>query len=221
MPHIASASPSNLWWSRDVGPVHIISLCSYTASTPGSLQHRWLVRDLAAIERGRTPWVIVMLHVPWYHSNSVHREESEGMRRDFEPLLYTAGVDLIIGGHVHAYERTAPLYDHQLNECGPVHLTLGDGGNREGAALPWLHPQPEWSLFREGSFGVGGLTIVNATHAAYNWTRTSCEDRSPNSVRMQPSGHLPPERERQVSCLDELQLTRLTRQRACARTLTP
>jgi len=43
------------------------------------------------------------------------------------------GVDIVLNGHVHAYERTAAVYKWQLDECGPVHLNLGDGGNREGA----------------------------------------------------------------------------------------
>ena len=51
---------------------------------------------------------------------------------------------------------------------------MGDGGNREGAYVPWLEPQPEWSAFRESTFGVGFLTFYNATHAWYNWTRNAC-----------------------------------------------
>ena len=68
------------------------------------------------------------------------------------------GVDIVLNGHVHAYERTAAVYKWQLNECGPVHLNLGDGGNREGAYVPWREPQPEWSLFRESSFGQSNET---------------------------------------------------------------
>lgn len=81
-------------------------------------------------------------------------------------------------GHIHAYERTLPLLAGQPHPCGITHLTLGDGGNREGAALPWTDPQPAWSAFREGTFGVGGLTIINATHARYEWRRTACEARN-------------------------------------------
>ena len=178
MPHTASRSPSNLWWSRDMGPVHLISLCSYAATKPGSLQHRWLLRDLASVDRSRTPWLIVMLHVPWYHSSKAHGDESAKMRNDMEDHLYAAGVDLVVAGHIHAYERTSPIYRGLVNPCGPVHLMLGDGGNREGAALPWSEPAPAWSAFREGSFGIGSLRIVNATHASLRWIRTSCEAAS-------------------------------------------
>lgn len=30
-----------------------------------SAQYAWLQRDLAAIDRSRTPWVIVGMHAPW------------------------------------------------------------------------------------------------------------------------------------------------------------
>ena len=133
MPHRASGSPSNLWWSRDVGPAHIVSLCAYAATHEGSLQHRWLARDLARVDRRTTPWLIVQTHVPFYNSNSGHWREAERMRAELEPLLYSYGVDLLLAGHVHSYERTHAVYDGALNPCGTIHLVLGDGGNREGA----------------------------------------------------------------------------------------
>ena len=50
----------------------------------------------------------------------------------YEPLFFQYSVDFVISGHVHAYERTHPLYKYALNPLGPVYLTLGDGGNIEG-----------------------------------------------------------------------------------------
>ena len=41
-------------------------------------------------------------------------------------------VDFVIAGHVHAMERSRPMYNYQMNTCGPVYLLLGDGGNVEG-----------------------------------------------------------------------------------------
>ena len=101
MPFAASRSATNLWWSIDVGPMHLVSLCSYANGTQGSLQHRWLARDLAAVDRSLTPWLVVMLHVPWYHSNSQHSSgaESDEMREAMEALLYSAGADIVLAGH--------------------------------------------------------------------------------------------------------------------------
>jgi acid phosphatase type 7 len=61
--------------------------------------------DLAKVDRKRTPWLIVLLHVPWYNSNWAHQGEGDSMMSSMEPLLYAAHVDMIIAGHVHAYER--------------------------------------------------------------------------------------------------------------------
>ena len=30
------------------------------------VQERWLTRDLAAVNRTRTPWVLINFHNPWY-----------------------------------------------------------------------------------------------------------------------------------------------------------
>mmetsp|Transcript_34096 Transcript_34096/g.63222 ORF Transcript_34096/g.63222 Transcript_34096/m.63222 type:complete len:632 (-) Transcript_34096:181-2076(-) len=175
MPFAQSGSVSNLWWSRDVGPVHLIGICSYAETSPGSLQYQWLSADLQGVNRSVTPWVVVMMHAPWYNSNSGHRAEAELMRRDMEPLVVAHGVDIVLNGHVHAYERMKPLYKGCVTPCGPVYLNLGNGGNREGAYLPWLEPQPYYSAFRASTFGPAILTIANATHAFYNFTRVGCQ----------------------------------------------
>jgi len=68
----------------------------------GSPQHEWLTRDLASVDRRRTPWLIAVLHTPWYTSNR-HHPMSEGarMREDLEPLLLAAGTDLVLNGRAH------------------------------------------------------------------------------------------------------------------------
>lgn len=43
--------------------------------------------------------------------------------------LFTCCVQLV--GHVHAYERTKPVRNYYMDTCGPVHITIGDGGNSE------------------------------------------------------------------------------------------
>ena len=34
---------------------------------------------------------------------------------------------------MHAYERSQPVYNYTVSDCGIVYLTVGDGGNIEGA----------------------------------------------------------------------------------------
>eukprot|EP00667_Euglena_gracilis_P005549 EG_transcript_5589 len=180
MPHSRTGSTDNTWFSYEVGPVHIISLNSYSATGAGSAQYNWLVQDLATIRRSTTPWVLVMFHTPWYNTNTFHSGEAQTMKSDVETLMFNAGVDIVMSGHVHSYERTFPMYQGAINPCGPTYLNVGDGGNREGAARPWTTPQASWSAFREASFGAGLLTVYNATHAFFQWDRHACE--SPTSV---------------------------------------
>ena len=48
----------------------------------------------------------MLFHVPWYNSNKAHQGEGASMMAAMEPLLYAAGADIVICGHVHAYERS-------------------------------------------------------------------------------------------------------------------
>lgn len=48
----------------------------------------------------------MLFHVPWYNSNTAHQGEGGDMMKAMEPLLYAASVDLVLAGHVHAYERS-------------------------------------------------------------------------------------------------------------------
>eukprot|EP00607_Mallomonas_marina_P005927 CAMPEP_0182426854 /NCGR_PEP_ID=MMETSP1167-20130531/13371_1 /TAXON_ID=2988 /ORGANISM="Mallomonas Sp, Strain CCMP3275" /LENGTH=517 /DNA_ID=CAMNT_0024608581 /DNA_START=51 /DNA_END=1601 /DNA_ORIENTATION=+ len=184
-PHLNSLSAAVAYWGRDLGPVHIIALNSYAKTNDNSRQYHWLSHYLAhEIDRNLTPWLVVIMHVPWYSTNSGHWKEGELMRLDMEVLLYSAGVDVVISGHNHAYERTHPIYDGEVNSCGPVYLTVGDGGNYENVLLPWRQPPSDWSAFREASFGVAGLEILNSTHSALSWHRHACSSNSPEALHM-------------------------------------
>lgn len=137
-PHLASGSKSHLFYSSDVGPVHAIFVTSYTAFERGSHQYKWLHHDLRSVDRTVTPWVVLTLHAPLYNSYLSHFKENECMRIEIEPLLYAYGVDIVFSGHTHAYERSNPVYRHRVDECGPAYITIGDGGNIERLAIPFV-----------------------------------------------------------------------------------
>lgn len=105
MPFQESGSNSNLYYSFEVSGVHIVMLGSYADYDVGSAQYKWLEADLAKVDRKKTPWLITLLHVPWYNTNTAHQGEGESMRKAMEHLLYNARVDIVFAGHVHSYER--------------------------------------------------------------------------------------------------------------------
>ena len=65
----------------------------------------------------------------------------------FEPLFNQYGVDLVMHGHVHAYERTNRVYNYQNSPCAPMYITVGKplpvcslGSKiRSGFTIPLMH----------------------------------------------------------------------------------
>ncbi|KGN48257.1 probable purple acid phosphatase 20 [Cucumis sativus] len=178
MPFEQSSSSSNLYYSFNTAGVHVIMLGSYTDFDKSSAQYEWLVADLKKIDRATTPWIVVLLHAPWYNSNTAHQGEKESvdMKAAMEDLLYQARVDVVFAGHVHAYERFTRVYNGEANNCAPIYITIGDGGNREGLASKFMDPTPTISLFRQASFGHGRFEVLNATHALWKWHRNDDDE---------------------------------------------
>ncbi|CBN76693.1 conserved unknown protein [Ectocarpus siliculosus] len=165
----------NSFYSFDVGPVHVVALNPYTATGENSVQYSWLQKDLESADRALTPWLVVMMHCPWYNSNLAHQGErqAETAMRAMEPLLHQHKAAVVITGHVHAYERSHPVVDFELAEDGPIHLVVGGAGNREGHAADF-YPKPEWSAFRDGTvYGSGRLSIRSSSLALWEWTAST------------------------------------------------
>ncbi len=77
-----------LYFSQDVGPVHLVVLQNYIPFGPGSAQHAWFTADMAALDRRLTPWLVVAFHGPAYHSYVAHYKEMECFLSIYEPLFY-------------------------------------------------------------------------------------------------------------------------------------
>ncbi|KAH6818379.1 purple acid phosphatase 6 [Perilla frutescens var. frutescens] len=182
VPFKAFKSTSPLWYSIKRASTYIIVLSSYSAYGKYTPQYKWLEQELAKVNRSETPWLIALVHSPWYNSNTYHYMEGESMRVMFESWFVKYKVDLVFAGHVHSYERTERVSNIQYNitnglsqpikdASAPVYITIGDGGNIEGLASSFIEPQPSYSAFREASFGHAILEVKNRTHAFYTWHR--------------------------------------------------
>lgn len=102
------------WYSYDWGSIHFVAL---DTESDYATQARWLADDLAATTK---PWKIVYLHRPPYSSGS-HGSDKK-LRRALAPVLERHGVQLVLAGHDHDYERIEPQ--------NGVHYVVTGGGGR-------------------------------------------------------------------------------------------
>ncbi|XP_028084231.1 purple acid phosphatase 2-like [Camellia sinensis] len=182
VPYKASNSVAPFWYSIKRASAYIIVLSSYSAYGKYTPQYQWLLAELPKVNRSETPWLIVLMHVPWYNSYNDHYMEGETMRVMFEPWFVQHKVDVVFAGHLHAYERSERVSNIAYNvvngicspvkdQSAPVYITIGDGGNIGGLATNMTEPQPKYSAFREASFGHAIFDIKNRTQAYYSWHR--------------------------------------------------
>ncbi len=87
------------WWSVERQGVLIVGLDS---NLPDDEQQRaWLEDTLAS---SRASWKVVALHHPPYSAG--YQGSSEDVRAAFSPLFERYGVDLVLSGHDHDYQRS-------------------------------------------------------------------------------------------------------------------
>jgi 3',5'-cyclic AMP phosphodiesterase CpdA len=101
-----SAYPRMASYSFEYGGVHWTVLDSNEyADWESPVLKAWLEADLKAAQSAT--WRVVALHHPLFQSSRSHAEDQ--WMRPLSPLLERYGVDLVFAGHVHNYQRTAPL----------------------------------------------------------------------------------------------------------------
>lgn len=115
--------PSNnpAYYSFNIGNVHFLSLDSYGEEDAGTTrmydttgaQVQWIKSDLAA--NTNKEWVVAYWHHPPYTKGS-HNSDTEGdlvkIRENFIGILERMGVDMILCGHSHDYERSKLMMGH-------------------------------------------------------------------------------------------------------------
>jgi len=167
------------YYSFEVGLCHFVVLNTYDTNSANvdtkngtvSLQQLFLESDLAQVNREITPFVIVMMHAPFYNSNKRHKGEvaTEAMQGWAEPILYKYNVDLVFAGHVHSYERTSGVRYGVRDQNSTVFINVGNGGNHEELYDEW-EPAPPYRQFHDGRYyGHGSLEVFNYTHLRWIW----------------------------------------------------
>lgn len=170
----AQAGPNRRgYYSFDVGGWHFISLNSLADVSAQSDQYQWLKSDLA---NSTSTCTIAYWHYPAFNSGGVYG--SVMAMRPFFDALHAAGVEIVLSGHEHIYERFAPQKaDGTADPArGVRQFVVGTGGhdlNPMGTVLPnsEFRQNTTWGVLRltlgQGNYGwqfvpVGGGAALDA-----------------------------------------------------------
>ncbi len=107
-------SGTEAYYSFDYGNIHFVVLNSnnLTGLIVGSPMYNWCRSDL---QNTNADWIISLWHHPPYTKGSHNSDIEQNlvqMRQNFLPLLEANGVDLVLCGHSHSYERSYFLNGH-------------------------------------------------------------------------------------------------------------
>ncbi|MDD4868459.1 MAG: metallophosphoesterase family protein, partial [Mycobacterium sp.] len=146
-----------LWYSFTAGSVRVISLSNddvcfqdggnfYVHGYSGGAQKRWLASELENAQRDPdVDWVVVGMHQTAISTADHTNGADLGIREQWLPLFDRFGVDLVVCGHEHHYERSHPVRGTLGTDTltprpvdtggdvidatkGTVHVVVGGGG---------------------------------------------------------------------------------------------
>ena len=127
MPYKKSNGNGNYWFSYDYGNAHIISISTEECFDANCPQMIWLENEMitAVANRKDMPWIVLSMHRPMYCSDS-DTAFGNKFQQAVEPLVLKYDVDLVIQGHMHAYERVHPNVGGVVS-VQPEHMHNGHG----------------------------------------------------------------------------------------------
>ncbi len=141
------ASGTELYYSFDYANIHFVCLDAQISDrSPNGPMLTWLERDLEATAKD---WIVAFWHHPpytWGTHNSDFESQLIEMREFALPVLERHGVDLVLCGHSHVYERSFLLnghYGYSSNFQASMLVDSRNGSPNEGQS------------YRKPSGGVG------------------------------------------------------------------
>ncbi|HJN77196.1 MAG TPA: metallophosphoesterase family protein [Myxococcota bacterium] len=157
------ASGTEAYYSFDLANVHVVVLDSAdTERTADGAMAQWLEQDLAATTQD---WVIATFHHPPYSKGTHDSDEQQpqiAMRENLVPILEAGGVDLVLNGHSHNYERSYLLdgaYETPTTDAGILDAddgTLGGQGPYEKAEGITANAGAVYVVAGHGGTNIGG-----------------------------------------------------------------
>jgi len=114
------------WYSFDYGNLHFIALDCYAKGKDRDAQLEWLKLDL---ESTKAEWIFACYHAPTFN---IGGHASKWGAKDVLPILEDRGVDVVVTGHSHLYERFVPI--GPTGKKPLIHIVTGGGGAPNASA---------------------------------------------------------------------------------------
>ena len=111
------------YYSFNYENVHFLSMATEISYSSGSSQNLFVKNDLAsAAVNPNIDWIVVYFHKPMYSSpNSCSSCGGETALRDlYHPIFDQYGVDIVLEGHTHDYQRTYPIKYNPNSPSNPI-----------------------------------------------------------------------------------------------------
>lgn len=148
------------YYSYDLGEWHIIALnsnCNDIGCREGSRQMAWLRQDL---ENNNKRCTMMYWHHPRYSSGLAG---SYGSVYDFWAIGLEYGVEMVVSGHDHGYERFAPQdNDGNASPVGIRQFVVGTGG---AYLRDWGEVKPNSEIRDNETHGVIKFTLYPDSYA--------------------------------------------------------
>jgi hypothetical protein len=158
-----------LWYAFTAGSVRVVSIAnddvvyqdggdSYVRGYSHGAQKAWLEAELAASRSNpEIDWIVICMHQVAISTADRFNGADLGIREEWVPLFDKYGVDLVVCGHEHHYERSHPIRGRERNLTltpipaatatdlidtthGAVHMVIGGGGTSKPSNRLFFEP---------------------------------------------------------------------------------
>jgi chitodextrinase len=171
-------TPPN-WYSLNTHGWHVVSLNSNLDGSTHSAQYQWLSNDLKHDTQACT---LVYFHHPLFN---IGPEPVPTRFTAIWPLLAQRGVDLVLNGHDHDYQRWVPMDGSGTpSPSGPTEIVVGTGGH---SLQSFVSSDPRVAYSLSGSFGAMQLDL-NPGGASYQYMTTGGGTVDSGTIACNPNG---------------------------------
>jgi len=103
--------------------IHFVVMATEIPYKSGSDQYKFVANDLSKASTDKNvDWIVVFMHRIMYTSptSCSECEALSDLRETYHPLFDKYGVDFVLQGHAHDYQRSYPLQYDQKDEKDPI-----------------------------------------------------------------------------------------------------